>query len=50
MRTGLHGPYAMAVTGGSAPAAANLDFPSAYIPGLPSVAQRGTVTSSASGS
>jgi rhamnogalacturonan endolyase len=49
MRTGLHGPYAMAVTNGSAPAAANLDFLSAYIPGMPSTAQRGTVTGSASG-
>lgn len=50
LRLGLHGPYAMAVTNGSAPAAANMDFLSAYIPGLSSVAQRGTVTGTASGS
>jgi rhamnogalacturonan endolyase len=50
MRLGLHGPYAMAVTSGGAPAATSLDFLSAYIPGLLSVAQRGTVTGSASGS
>ena len=50
MRIGLHGPYAMAVTTGSAPAAPSLDFLSAYIPGLLSVAQRGTVTGTATGS
>ncbi len=50
MRTGLHGPYAMAVTSGSAPSATNLDFLSSYIPGLLSVAQRGTVAGTASGS
>jgi rhamnogalacturonan endolyase len=50
LRTGLHGPYALAVTSGGAPAATSLDFLSAYIPGLPSAAQRGTVTGTASGS
>lgn len=51
MRLGLHGPYAMAVTSGSAPSASlNMDFLSSYIPGLLSVAQRGTVTGTASGS
>ncbi|MBO0871578.1 MAG: rhamnogalacturonase B, partial [Micromonosporaceae bacterium] len=50
MRMGLHGPYAMAVTNGGAPAASNMDFLSAYIPGLLSVAQRGTVTGTATGS
>jgi rhamnogalacturonan endolyase len=49
LRLGLHGPYAMAVTNGSAPAAMSLDFLSAYIPGLLSVAQRGTLTGTASG-
>ncbi|MGF7235190.1 MAG: rhamnogalacturonan lyase B N-terminal domain-containing protein [Frankia sp.] len=50
LRLGLHGPYAMAVTNGGAPAAVNMDFLSAYIPGLLSVAQRGTVTGTATGS
>jgi rhamnogalacturonan endolyase len=50
LRLGLHGPYAMAVTDGAVPSAANLDFLSAFIPGLLSVAQRGTVTGTASGS
>lgn len=51
MRLGLHGPYAMAVTGGSPPSASlSMDFLSSYIPGLLSDAQRGTVTGSASGS
>lgn len=51
MRLGLHGPYAMAVTGGSAPSASlSMDFLSSYIPGLLSDSQRGTVTGSASGS
>jgi rhamnogalacturonan endolyase len=50
LRLGLHGPYAMAVTSGSAPAAVNMDFLSSFIPGLLSVAQRGTVTGTASGS
>lgn len=50
LRLGLHGPYAMAVTGGSAPAAISMDFLSSYIPGLPSAAQRGTVTGTATGS
>lgn len=50
MRLGLHGPYAMAVTSGATPSATSLDFLSSYIPGLLSVAQRGTVTGSASGS
>jgi rhamnogalacturonan endolyase len=50
LRLGLHGPYAMAVTSGGTPAAVNMDFLSSYIPGLLSVAQRGTVTGSASGS
>jgi rhamnogalacturonan endolyase len=50
LRTGLHGPYAMAVTDGGAPAATSLDFLSAYIPGLLSPAQRGTVSGSATGS
>jgi rhamnogalacturonan endolyase len=50
MRIGLHGPYAMAVTNGGTPSAVNPDFLSAYIPGLLSVAQRGTVTGTASGS
>jgi len=51
LRLGLHGPYAMAVTGGSAPSASlNMDFLSSFIPGLLSVSQRGTVTGTASGS
>jgi rhamnogalacturonan endolyase len=50
IRLGLHGPYAMAVTDGAAPSPVNMDFLSAYIPGLPSAAQRGTVTGTASGS
>jgi rhamnogalacturonan endolyase len=50
MRIGLHGPYALAVTSGGAPSAVNMDFLSAYIPGLLSVAQRGAVTGTASGS
>lgn len=50
LRLGLHGPYAMAVTNGSSPISLSMDFLSAYIPGLPSVSQRGTVTGTASGS
>jgi rhamnogalacturonan endolyase len=50
MRVGLHGPYALAVTSGGQPSAVSLDFLSAYIPGLLSLAQRGTVTGTASGS
>jgi rhamnogalacturonan endolyase len=50
LRLGLHGPYALAVTNGAQPAATNLDFLSAYIPGLLSVAQRGTVSGTVSGS
>jgi rhamnogalacturonan endolyase len=51
MRLGLHGPYAMALTSGAPPSASlNMDFLSAYIPGLLSVAQRGTVIGTASGS
>ncbi|HKS99447.1 MAG TPA: rhamnogalacturonan lyase B N-terminal domain-containing protein [Rugosimonospora sp.] len=50
LRLGLHGPYAMAVTTGGVPAAVNMDFLSAFIPGLLSVAQRGTVTGTATGS
>lgn len=51
MRLGLHGPYAMAVTSGSPPSASlDMDFLSSYIPVLPSVSQRGTVTGTASGS
>jgi len=38
------------VTGGGRPAATSLDFLSAYIPGLLSVAQRGTVSGTVSGS
>lgn len=48
MRLGLHGPYAMAVTDGSRPSL-NMDFLSSYIPGLPSVSQRGTVSGTAAG-
>jgi rhamnogalacturonan endolyase len=50
MRLGLHGPYALAVTGGGQPASVNLDFLSAFIPGLLSIAQRGTVSGTVSGS
>jgi rhamnogalacturonan endolyase len=50
LRMGLHGPYAMAVTGGSVPAPVNMDFLSSDIPGLLSVAQRGTVSGTATGS
>lgn len=51
LRLGLHGPYAMAVTNGSAPSASlNMDFLSSFIPGLLSVSQRGTVTGTATGS
>lgn len=49
MRLGLHGPYAMAVTGGSTPSAMSVDFLSSYIPGLLSVAQRGAVSGTATG-
>jgi len=50
LRQGLHGPYALAVTDGAAPAATDLSFLSAYIPGLLSSSQRGTVSGTASGS
>jgi rhamnogalacturonan endolyase len=50
LRLGLHGPYALAVTNGGQPATVSLDFLSAYIPGLLSVAQRGTVAGTVSGS
>ncbi|WP_377882407.1 rhamnogalacturonan lyase B N-terminal domain-containing protein [Actinoplanes nipponensis] len=49
LRLGLHGPYAMALTDGAAPAPHSLDFLSAYIPGLLSNAQRGGVTGTAGG-
>jgi rhamnogalacturonan endolyase len=49
LRLGLHGPYAMALTDGSAPAVHSLDFLSAYIPGLLSNAQRGGVSGTAGG-
>jgi rhamnogalacturonan endolyase len=49
LRLGLHGPYAMAVTDGSSPAAHSLDFLSAYIPGLVSDAQRGGVSGTVTG-
>jgi rhamnogalacturonan endolyase len=50
LRLGLHGPYAMAVTSGSAPSSISMDFLSSYIPGLLSTAQRGTVSGTATGS
>src|SRR5215470_11051777 len=50
LRLGLHGPYAMAVTGGGVPSTTNMDFLSSFIPGLLPVAQRGTVTGTATGS
>src|SRR6266516_1980073 len=50
LRLGLHGPYAMAVTNGGVPSAVTMDFLSSSIPGLLSVAQRGTVTGTATGS
>lgn len=49
LRLGLHGPYAMALTDGAAPAVHSLDFLSAYIPGLLSNAQRGGVSGTAGG-
>ncbi|MGX6600846.1 rhamnogalacturonan lyase B N-terminal domain-containing protein [Micromonosporaceae bacterium Da 78-11] len=49
LRLGLHGPYAMALTDGTVPAAHSLDFLSAYLPGLLSNAQRGGVTGTAGG-
>ncbi|MFI5936458.1 rhamnogalacturonan lyase B N-terminal domain-containing protein [Actinoplanes sp. NPDC051494] len=50
LRTGLHGPYAMALTDGTTPELHSLDFLSAYIPGLLSNAQRGGVSGTATGS
>jgi rhamnogalacturonan endolyase len=49
LRLGLHGPYAMAVTDGAAPAARSLDFLAGFIPGLLSNAQRGGVSGTAGG-
>jgi rhamnogalacturonan endolyase len=49
LRLGLHGPYAMAVTDGAAPAPRSLDFLSGFIPGLLSNAQRGGVSGTAAG-
>jgi rhamnogalacturonan endolyase len=49
LRLGLHGPYAMAVTDGAAPAPRGLGFLSKYIPGLLSNAQRGAVSGTAGG-
>jgi rhamnogalacturonan endolyase len=49
LRLGLHGPYALAITDGSAPVLHSMDFLSAYIPGLLSNAQRGGVSGTASG-
>jgi len=40
----------MAVTNGGQPSATSLDFLSAFIPGLLSTAQRGTVSGTVSGS
>jgi rhamnogalacturonan endolyase len=50
LRLGLHGPYALALTDGAAPAPHSMDFLSSYIPGLLSNAQRGGVSGTASGS
>lgn len=50
LRLGLHGPYAMAVTNGSTAVPLPMEFLSAYVPGLLSASQRGTVTGTASGS
>ena len=50
LRTGLHGPYALAVTDGAPPAGRSLDFLSAYIPGLLADARRGGVSGTAGGS
>ena len=49
LRLGVHGPYAMALTDGAAPAPHSLDFLSGYIPGLLSNAQRGGVSGTAGG-
>ncbi|BCJ44090.1 hypothetical protein GCM10010168_09030 [Actinoplanes ianthinogenes] len=49
LRLGLHGPYALALTGGAAPVVHSMDFLSAYIPGLLSNAQRGGVSGTVTG-
>ncbi|GLY08630.1 MULTISPECIES: rhamnogalacturonan lyase B N-terminal domain-containing protein [Actinoplanes] len=50
LRLGLHGPYALALTDGAAPAARSMDFLASFIPGMLSNAQRGGVSGTASGS
>ncbi|WIM96963.1 rhamnogalacturonan lyase B N-terminal domain-containing protein [Actinoplanes oblitus] len=50
LRLGLHGPYALAITDGAAPAVHSMDFLSSFIPGLLANAQRGGVSGTASGS
>ncbi len=50
LRLGLHGPYALALTDGSAPTARSMDFLASFIPGMLSDAQRGGVSGTATGS
>ncbi|MEV6299086.1 rhamnogalacturonan lyase B N-terminal domain-containing protein [Actinoplanes sp. NPDC051861] len=49
LRLGLHGPYALALTDGPAPAARSMDFLAAFLPGMLSNAQRGGVSGTAGG-
>ncbi|GAA1600146.1 rhamnogalacturonan lyase B N-terminal domain-containing protein [Actinoplanes couchii] len=49
LRLGLHGPYALSLTDGSAPTARSMDFLAQFIPGMLSNAQRGGVSGTASG-
>ncbi|MEU4422714.1 polysaccharide lyase family protein [Actinoplanes sp. NPDC024001] len=49
LRFGLHGPYALAITDGAAPAARSMDFLASFFPGMLSNAQRGGVSGTASG-
>jgi rhamnogalacturonan endolyase len=50
LRLGLHGPYALAITDGAAPAARSMDFLASFLPGMLSNAQRGGVSGTAGGS
>ncbi|BBH65879.1 hypothetical protein ACTI_25640 [Actinoplanes sp. OR16] len=49
LRLGLHGPYALAITDGAAPAARSMDFLASFFPGMLSNAQRGGVSGTANG-
>jgi rhamnogalacturonan endolyase len=48
-RIGVNGPYALQVTDGGQPTLTSMDWMSDFVPGLPAVSARGTVTGTVSG-